>query len=140
MMEGAVADAPQELYDFNFDGHEDYRVKMLEYGKADFYDVHLFSPKLKRHARSKTLSFSVNPLPNPELKEVHCVHPGGHSGMLFSMEVYRWDSLTQVRLHAYVRQDEVTFGEDGHRHYVRATTEMKDGKPVRTDMESVPYE
>lgn len=117
----------RETGDFNFDGHQDYRVFRSSDGKRHFYDHFLFDPKTKKHMLSTELSSLFNPVFDSKTREIHCIWPGGHSGAIFYEEDYAWQNgkLTFLRT---VRQTDVDFG-DGRIRYVRVTSVLDEGKP-----------
>jgi len=141
---GAIASAqvpvegaqPQE-YDFNFDGHPDYRVMVMEDGRADLYDVFIFDPATGEFQRDELLSGTINPMPHPESKEVHCIFPGGHGGYIYNKEIYGWEN-GKAEFRATVRQSPMTI--EGKLLYVRVKAELMDGKPVIRSIELVEFE
>lgn len=130
----AVKNAPKEEHDFNFDGHPDYRVKVMENGKADRYDVYLYDPATKEYRKDAVLAFSINPMPDTEKKQVRCLWPGGHGGALFSATVYQWDG-TQFKFSHTERQEAIDIG--GESIYVLTKAILKDGVPVISSVEYV---
>lgn len=128
------AEEGREEFDFNFDGHPDYRVKTLENGKADQYDVFLFNPGTKGFRKDRVLSGAVNPQPDTEKKQVRCIWPGGHSGAIFSGTVYQWNGKS-FDLAYTIRQTHLTI--DGKPVYVCVKAKMQDGVPVIESIERI---
>jgi hypothetical protein len=81
-------DLPGEPFDYNFDGHMDYRVLTLSDAKSSLFDVFIYDPALKKHVKDTTLSGLVYPYPDPQTKRVFAIHTGGHSGALFTGTAY----------------------------------------------------
>ena len=79
---------PGEPFDYNFDGHMDYRVLTVADAKSSRFDVFIYDPELKKHVKDVTLSGLVYPYPDPKTKRVFSIHTGGHSGALFSGTAY----------------------------------------------------
>ncbi|MEM9478162.1 MAG: hypothetical protein AAGA58_00725 [Verrucomicrobiota bacterium] len=140
LVEPLLATEPvKRVADFNFDGHDDYCVFVLENGKADQWDVFLWNPETEKHEKDSVLSRVINPWPNEREKTVECIWPGGHSGMLFTKDVYRWMD-GKFRLAATVRQESVTVNGRGEFIYVRVRAEMVNGKPQVTEVKrAVPH-
>jgi hypothetical protein len=82
--------AERETGDYNFDGHEDYRVYRESDGKQHYYDFYLFDPRTRKYVFSKELSQLFNPQFDATTREIHCYSPGGHGGAIFRREDYRW--------------------------------------------------
>lgn len=130
---GTTASAAEKEYlDYNFDGVADYRIFRESNGKQHFYDIFLFNPKTKKYLKSVELSRLYNPSPDPETKEIHCRWPGGHSGAIFSDEVYQWKGNNLVYLRS-VGQSNYTV--DGKMVYIRVTYSLEDGKPKLEKLE-----
>ncbi len=127
--------AERETGDYNFDGHEDYRVYRESNGKQHYYDFYLFDPRTKKYVHSKELSELPNPMFDVATKEIHCIWPCGHSGSLFGREDYMWEGTRLVLLRV-VAQTDIDF-KDGQTRYVRVTASIKDGKPFIDSIEPV---
>lgn len=128
------AEGAREEYDFNFDGHADYRVKTFENGKADLYDVFIFDPSSKSFKKNSMLSGTISPVPDKEHKQVRCIWPGGHSGALYSGTVYDWDG-NEFKLAYSVRQEVLPV--DGMLIYVRVKAKLENGIPVIESIERI---
>ena len=122
----------KEYFDYNFDGHDDYRIYRESDGKQHFYDIFLFDPASGKFIRSDQLSHLYNPSPDPKTKEIHCRWPGGHSGAIFSEEIYRWKDN---RLE-YIRSvGQSNYSIDGKTFYIRTTLSLVDGRPSLQDLQ-----
>jgi len=86
----SVVHASRQEYDFNFDGHMDYRVLTVSNAKASQIDVFIFNPKFGKHVKDETLSGLIYPYPDSKTKRVNSIFTGGHSGALFLGTVYAW--------------------------------------------------
>jgi hypothetical protein len=117
---------PGEPFDYNFDGHMDYRVLTLSNAKSSEFDVFIYDPALKKHVKDMTLSGLVYPYPDPKTKRVFAIHTGGHSGALFTGTAYTWNGKGFDYAFS-VRQEDVRI--DGKIHYIRVKAKMVDGKP-----------
>lgn len=126
--------AEKQFFDYNFDGHDDYRIKRETDGRLVYYDVYLYSDLKKGYERHAGLSELYNPLPNKDKKEIECFWSGGHSGLIYSMEVYEWKGADLVIKHV-VRQTDIKVGES--LHYIRVTSSVVDGKPRINDIEHI---
>lgn len=115
-----------EEFDFNFDGHMDYRVLTLDNAKGSQFDVFIFDPKKRKHIKDETLSGQVYPHPDPKARRVNCLWFGGHSGALFTGSVYSWNGSGFVYEFS-VTQDAVSI--DGKIEYVMVKARMVDGRP-----------
>ncbi|SHJ79054.1 hypothetical protein SAMN02745181_2621 [Rubritalea squalenifaciens DSM 18772] len=124
----------KEEYDFNFDGHLDYRVKVMENGKADRYDVYIFDPDTNEYHKDQVLTFSVNPLPYAKKKQVRCFWSGGHGSAIFSATVYGWNG-TQFKFSHSERQEAVNIG--GRSIYILTKAVLQDGVPLIRSIEFV---
>ncbi|MDZ4287080.1 MAG: hypothetical protein U0984_03935 [Prosthecobacter sp.] len=133
---GALRGGDRETGDYNFDGHNDYRVYRESNGKQHFYDHYLFDPRTKKFIRSALLSELINPQFIAATKEIHCIWPGGHSGKIFYREDYQWQGKRLAFLRV-IRQDSVNYG-DGSVRYVRVTTTLENGKPSIQSIEPIP--
>ena len=134
LLTAAVSQAnPKQTFDFNFDGHEDYRVLTVSDSKSSLFDVFIFDPKSGKHVKDKVLSGTIYPTPDPKTEEIRCQFTGGHSGALFVADVYRWtgEKFEYVRNE---RQDSITIGDQ--LHYVLAKSVIKDGKPLVVSIET----
>ncbi len=118
---------PGEPFDYNFDGHMDYRVLTLSNGKASQFDVFIYDPALKKHVKDETLSGLAYPLSVAKTKQVFSITTGGHSGALFSGTVYTWNGKG-FEFAFSVRQEEVVI--DGKSHCIRVLAKMVEGKPL----------
>ena len=98
---GLALALPGDEYDFNFDGHMDYRVRVVDNAKASAYDVFLFNPVTTKYDRDPVLRGVIYPEPDAKTREVHCIFNGGHSGALFTGEAYRWNAEAKKFTHAY---------------------------------------
>ena len=121
------AENAREEYDFNYDGHADYRVKTLEDGKADEYDVFLFDPASKSFKKDPVISGTISPVPDKEHKQVRCIWPGGHGGAIYSGTVYDWDG-NGFKLAYSVKQTDINV--DGKLIYVCVKAKLENGVPV----------
>ncbi|MFN0125521.1 MAG: hypothetical protein ACKV19_02415 [Verrucomicrobiales bacterium] len=119
-------DLPGEPFDYNLDGHMDYRVLTLPNARASQFDVFIFDPKLGKHVRDETLSGQIYPYPDAKTKRVNSIFTGGHSGALFAGIVFTWNGKG-FEYSFSVRQESVTI--DGKSHYVRVKAKLVDGKP-----------
>jgi hypothetical protein len=124
----------REEYDFNFDGHADYRIKTLENGKADQYDVFIFNPETKSFTKDSVLSGTIKPRPDEKNKQVRCIWPGGHSGAIYNGTVYDWDGKG-FKLAYSVRQTVLIINEKSV--YVCVKSKLEDGIPVIESIERV---
>jgi len=118
--------AEKEYFDFNFDGHDDYRIWRESDGRLAYYDIYLYSEEKKEFVKHEGLSKLYNPVPKKDEKEIECFWPGGHSGLIYTAEVYEWKE-DHLRFKHLVSQfpnshKEVTL-------YVRLTTTVVDSKP-----------
>lgn len=77
------------------------------------------------------MSGTIKPWPKEEHDVVECTWSGGHSGTLYTKEIYRWDG-DEFRFVAAVRQECVQAGEK--MIYVRVRSELRDGRPVVTEV------
>lgn len=130
----ARAEEVREPMDFNFDGVMDYRVKVLENGKADLYDVYIAKKADGDFVKDHTLSGVINPKPDPESQTIRCLWPGGHSGMLYSADIYRWSA---GKAEWFQTQKQTDLLIDGKLIYVRVTSEVRDSKAVITSVEHI---
>lgn len=122
----------KEYLDYNFDGHNDYRIYRESDGKRHFYDIFLFDPASDKYIQSDQLSRLCNPSPDPKAKEIHCRWPGGHSGAIFSEEIYRWKDN---RLE-YIRSvGQSNYSIDGKIFYIRTTLSLVDDRPSLQDLQ-----
>ncbi len=117
---------PGEPFDYNFDGHMDYRVLAVSDAKASRFDVFIYDPALKKHVKDPTLSGLPYPYPDPKTKRVLAIHTGGHSGALFTGTAWTWNGKG-FDFAFSVKQEDVTI--DGKTHYIRVKAKMVDGKP-----------
>ncbi len=118
--------APEkEFYDYNFDGHLDYRVVSVPNAKGTEFDVFLFDPSTSQFKKDEVLSGTVYPWPDPLLKQVISVWNGGHGGALFSGEVYKWNGET-FDLQCTVKQECIQI--DGKYYYILVKSKVVDGK------------
>lgn len=117
---------PGEPFDFNFDGHMDYRVLTGPNARASEFDVFLFDPASGKHVKDKTLSGLIYPYPDPKTKRVLSIFTGGHSGALFTGSAYTWNG-EKFEFAFSVRQEAVQV--DGKIHYIRVKAKLVDGKP-----------
>lgn len=114
----------REVFDFNFDGHPDYRVMTHENGKADLFDVFIFDPQSKTHHKDATLSGTIYPTPDAKHKEVRCIWSGGHSGAIYTGTIFTWIN-GQATFSYTVKQTSISV--DGNIIYVRAKARVIDG-------------
>ena len=121
------AEGAKEEFDYNFDGHMDYRVLTIPGGKASGFDVFIYDPKLGKHVKDEILSGLIYPYPDPKTKRVLAIWSGGHSGALFTETAYSWNGK-KFQFEFSVKQESVTI--DGEDHYIRAKAKIVDGKPV----------
>ena len=128
--------AERDRGDYNFDGHGDYRVYRESNGKQHYYDHFLYDPDTKKYVRSEALSALFNPQFDADIKEIHCIWPGGHSGKIFYREDYKWQG-SRLALLRVIKQTDVEFGPGDFR-FVRVTTTLKEGKPSIDAIEHVP--
>ncbi|MDE0822114.1 MAG: hypothetical protein OSA95_13405 [Opitutales bacterium] len=119
-------DLPGDPFDYNFDGHMDYRVLTVSNARASQFDVFIFNPKLGRHVKDETLSGLIYPYPDPKTKRVNSIFTGGHSGALFTGTVYTWNGKGFEYAFS-VRQENVQI--DGKIQYIRVKAKLVDGKP-----------
>ena len=126
-------DVSREEFDYNFDGHMDYRVLTVPDAKSSLFDVFIYDAKLKKHVKNQTLSGLVYPYPDPKTKRVLSIHIGGHSGALFTGAAYSWNG-EGFDYEFSVRQEDVEF--DGKIQYIRVKTKMVDGKPFIFSIEA----
>lgn len=117
---------PGEAFDYNFDGHMDYRVLTVSNANSSLFDVFIYDPALKKHVKDETLSGSIYPCPDPKTKRVLSIFTGGHSGALFNGTVYEWNGKG-FQYAFSVSQEAVTI--DGKIHYIRVKAKMVDGQP-----------
>ncbi|BDS07902.1 hypothetical protein NT6N_29420 [Oceaniferula spumae] len=125
MLAAASANAAPEEYDYNFDGHMDYRVRVVSDAKSSQFDVYIFDPKLGKHVKDKTLSGLIYPYPDPKTKRVNSVFTGGHSGAIFTGTVYTWNGKGFEYAFS-VKQEAVQI--DGKVQYIRVKSKVQDGK------------
>lgn len=119
-------DLPGEPFDYNFDGHMDYRVLTVSNEKSSQFDVFIYDPALKKHVKDATLSGLIYPYPDPKTKRIFSIHTGGHGGALFNGTAYTWNGKG-FEFAFSVRQEAVQI--DGTIHYIRSKAKMADGKP-----------
>jgi hypothetical protein len=124
---GFAAELPGEPFDYNFDGHMDYRMRTVADARASKFDVFLYEPVLKQHVKNETLSGSIYPYPDPKTKRVFSIFTGGHSGALFSGTAYTWNGK-DFEYAFSMRQEAVQI--DGQIRYIRVKAKLVDGKPV----------
>src|SRR5688572_24056486 len=115
-----------ESFDYNFDGHMDYRILTLSNAKASQFDVFIYDPKLGKHVKDETLSGLIYPYPDPKTKRVLAIHTGGHSGALFNGTAYTWNGKG-FEFAFSVCQEAVPI--DGKIQYIRVKAKLVDGKP-----------
>jgi len=118
--------ADREKFDFNFDGHMDYRVLTESNAKSSLFDVFIFNPKLGKHVKDTTLSGLIYPYPDKKAKRVNSIFTGGHSGALFTGTIYTWNG-NGFEYAFSVKQETVKI--DGKTHYIRVKSMLVDGKP-----------
>lgn len=118
--------ADREEFDFNFDGHMDYRVRTVSDARSSQFDVFMFNPKLGKHVKDETLSGLIYPYPDPKTKRVNSIFTGGHSGALFTGTIYTWNGKGFEYAFS-VKQEAVTI--DGKIHYIRIKSKLVNGKP-----------
>ena len=111
-----AAELPGEPFDYNFDGHMDYRVLTVSDEKSTQFDVFIYDLKLGKHVKDETLSGLIYPYPDPKTKRVFSLFIGGHSGALFGGTAYTWNGKGFDFAFA-VSQEAVQI--DGKIHYIR---------------------
>ena len=131
---GLLLAADKEYFDYNFDGHPDYRILRERNGRLAYYDIHLFLTESRTYVKNSALSELYNPVPNAESKEIECFWPGGHASMIYHLEIYHWEGQ-KLKLSRVVDQDYVNDGAKGK--YVRVTTSLREGKPRVDEIEIV---
>jgi len=132
MSASVFAEDKKEYADYNFDGHQDYRVLRESNGKQHYFDVFLFDGKTKQFVKNEALSHVFNPEPDAKTKEIRCRASGGHSGAIYIEEVYRWKGNGLELIHT-VQQTNLMVG--GKIRYVRVTMEVVDGSPHVSKLE-----
>ena len=90
--------------DFNFDGHEDYRVFVMPNGRRMEWEHFLFDPNTKEHTSYKELDTLWNTTFNPTNKTVSTYANGGHAGQIYTNETYVWNK-GKLKLIEKVSQD-----------------------------------
>ncbi|MGJ8653185.1 MAG: XAC2610-related protein [Opitutaceae bacterium] len=120
------SEAEKEFFDFNFDGHLDYRVVSSPNMKGTEFDVYLYQAESADYQKDKVLSGTVYPWPDPKLKQVICIFNGGHAGAVFSGEVYMWNG-NSFQLKYHVTQDHVVV--NGQSCYILVKSKVINGKP-----------
>ena len=121
-------------YDFNFDGYMDYCVSRDDNSKGTEFDVFVFEPSTSTYLKNETLSGKVFPRPDKKAQEVRCIFYGGHSGALYSGEVYRWNG-SEFEFSHFERQEYLKV--NGTSGYVRVKVVMDGETPVISSIESV---
>lgn len=126
LVTGQGEELPGDPFDFNFDGHMDYRVMTSSNQRGSQFDVYLFDPKLGKHVKNETLSGLIYPYPDAKTKRVNAIFTGGHSGAVFTGAVYSWNGK-DFEFAFSVKQESVTI--DGEIHYLRVKARLVEGKP-----------
>jgi hypothetical protein len=116
----------KEFLDYNFDGTLDYRIWRESNGRLAYYDVYLFSKEKNVFEKHLGLSQLYNPIPNEKSKEIECIWPAGHSGMIYTKEIYVWDG-EKVKLSRTQKQENVRIGKKWE--YIRVSASIFEGKP-----------
>jgi hypothetical protein len=93
-----------ERDDFNFDGHRDYRVFIMQNGRKAEWEYYLFNPKTRRYSRSEELGSLWNPQFDQPTKTISTFGNGGHAGQIFSSEKYIWQN-GRLTIMEQVKQD-----------------------------------
>lgn len=125
----------KQYFDYNFDGHKDYRIWRESDGRLAYYDIYLYSEDKKGFERHSGLSQLYNPSPDEEKKEIECFWPAGHASMIHSTEVYVWEGKS-LKLSRVTSQDYVKIGETWE--YIRVTASIYEGKPRIEIIEYIP--
>jgi len=125
-----LSEERRESGDFNFDGHEDYRIFVMPNGKTTIWEYYLFNPVAKKFEESESLFSLSNPIFDSESKTVKTYMPGGHSGKIYVSEIYTWKSRSLV-LMKIEKQDWIKKINS----YIRVTVERVDGQMQVTNIE-----
>lgn len=120
------ANTVKEAYDFNFDGHLDYRMLTLSDGKLSRYDVHIYQPATKRYVKDPTLSGLIDPLPHPKTRRVYSLTRAATNRAVFSGTAYEWRG-NSFELVFSVRQEAMPIA--GKTHYIFVKARMTEGRP-----------
>ena len=87
--------AEKETGDFNFDGHEDYRIVSDEPGnQCGWFEYFLFDPSTSEHRHVDT-NFCKEEF-DAEQKLVVTRVNGGMAGLIYAVRHFRWDGLELV--------------------------------------------
>ena len=128
----AMAQGKRETGDYNFDGNEDYRIYVMSNGKSIIWEYYIYNPDKKVHETNSSLVDLRNPTFDAKMKTISTFMPGGHSGMVYVKEQYKWQNniLIQTRV---VRQDWLKKTNT----YIRVTADIENGKIRISDIEEV---
>lgn len=130
----ALLSSEKEFLDYNFDGHEDYRIWRESNGRLGFYDIYIYSQEKNKYEKHSDLSKLFNPVPLQEKKEIECFWPGGHSSLIHYIEVYEWKE-NELKLKHVVRQTDIRI--NGEIHYVRVIARIDGEKPRIESIEHI---
>lgn len=115
-----------EKGDFNFDGHEDYRVLKKTDGNLRYYDHYIFSPSTGKHVLCTELSSLFNPRFDAKEQRIYCLYPNPSFPNLFLEDTYKWEGK---KLAFQISVEQTAVSIDGTTHYVRVSVTLVDGMP-----------
>lgn len=92
--QGEVA-REREDGDYNFDGHEDYRLESEHPGnQCGWWDYYLFDPGTRSHRLVET-GFCKEQFDSQRMLVITQIS-GGMAGLIYAIRHYRWDGLDPV--------------------------------------------
>jgi hypothetical protein len=76
--------------DINFDGYKDIKLQIMWGATGNrIFDFYLFDPNIGKFSFSPSFSTLLNPIPNPERKELEVFWTGGMGGNIYSRQTFK---------------------------------------------------
>lgn len=112
--------------DINFDGYKDIKLLIMWGATGNLiYDSYIFDPNTGKFVFSKSISDLLDPVPNPDRKELEVYSRGGMAGKVYSKRKYKLQGQQPILI-----WEETQDWNIEKNTFVKIVKELKDGKMV----------
>ena len=112
--------------DINFDGYKDIKLLIMWGATGNLiHDYYIFDPNTGKFVFNKAISDLLDPVPNPDLKELEVYARGGMAGQVYSKRKYKLQWLQPVLI-----WEETQDWNNEKNTFIKTEKELKDGKMV----------
>jgi hypothetical protein len=115
-----------EAEDINFDGYKDIKLLIMWGATGNLlYDYYIYDPNSGKFIFSKAISDLLNPVLNPDRKELEVYWVGGEAGKIYSKTTYKLQGLQPI----LIRSETQDWNEEKEK-FIKIEKELKNGKMV----------